>query len=208
MNAYLAYLKEGWQPSGNILSDVTSFLAVHDGNPIDDHCLRVGAAACRLAEQFDADPEQAELAGWLHDISKVIPNARRLEAALALGLEVLPEEAAFPMILHQKLSVEMARELFGISQPDVLSAIGCHTTLKQDAALLDKGVFLADKLEWDGVGAAPYLPAVLAGLERSLEQGVFAYLDYLWQQRHTLRCLHPWLVDAHAQLAADSSLQS
>lgn len=205
MHTWMAYLTQGWQPSGNMLSDVTSFLAARGVDPTDDHCLRVGAAARCLAVQFGSDPEQAELAGWLHDISKVIPNARRLEAALALGLEVLPEEAAFPMILHQKLSVEIARDLFGVSQPAVLSAIGCHTTLKAGATLLDQVVFLADKLEWDGVGAAPYLSCVLAGLERSLEQGVFAYLDYCWQQRDTMGCVHPWLVAAHAQLTAELS---
>lgn len=206
MNPYLIQLASGWQPGERMLDKVFSFLDAHHSDYTDHHCLRVGAAARRLAGQFGADPDQAELAGWLHDISKVIPNLRRLEAALALGLEVLPEEAAFPMILHQKLSVEIARDLFGVTQPAVLSAIGCHTTLKANASVLDKVVFLADKLEWDGVGAAPYLPSVLAGLERSLEQGVFAYLEYLWQQRHTLRCLHPWLAAAHAQLAAELSL--
>lgn len=206
MNPYLAQLAAGWQPGEDLLASVFSFLDAHHSDYTDQHCLRVGAAARRLAEGVGADPHQAELAGWLHDISKVIPNARRLEAALALGLEVLPEEAAFPMILHQKLSVEITRDLFSVTQPAVLSAIGCHTTLRADTALLDRVVFLADKLEWDGVGIPPYLPSVLAGLECSLEQGVFAYLDFLWQQRHTLRCVHPWLAAAHAQLAAELSL--
>ncbi|MCU0485487.1 MAG: bis(5'-nucleosyl)-tetraphosphatase (symmetrical) YqeK [Anaerolineales bacterium] len=202
MHPWLAQYTPGWQPTGDIKSDVIRFLAANHSDYTDQHCLRVGAASRGLAETYGADPDQAELAGWLHDISKVIPNRQRLEAAAALGLEILPEEAAFPMILHQKLSVEIARQLFHVHQPEVLSAIGCHTTLKPDAALLDQVVFLADKLEWDGEGMAPYLPAVLAGLQHSLERGVFAYLDYIWQQRSTLRCLHPWLAAAHRQLAA------
>ena len=202
MHPWLAQYTIGWQLTGELQSDVIRFLAANDSDYTDTHCLRVGAAARRLAETYGADPDQAEIAGWLHDISKVIPNNQRLQAAMALGLEILPEEAAFPMILHQKLSVEIARQLFNVHQPAVLSAIGCHTTLKPGAALLDQVVFLADKLEWDGEGMPPYLPAVLAGLPHSLERGVFAYLDYIWQQRSTLRCLHPWLAAAHRQLAA------
>ncbi len=201
MHILLGQLAEGLQFSRDVGTDVPRFLARHGAPQTAEHCQRVAAVARRLALRFDEAPDQAELAGWLHDISAVIPVSQRLAAAQALGLEVLPEEAAFPMILHQKLSIEIARELFKVTRPAVLNAIGCHTTLKADASRLDMVVFIADKLEWDGSGTAPFLPAVLAGLERSLEHGVFAYLNFLWQQRDTLRCVHPWLAAAYRQLA-------
>ncbi|MEX2540742.1 MAG: HD domain-containing protein, partial [Trueperaceae bacterium] len=106
----------------------------------------------------------------------------------------------FPMIVHQKLSAFIASEVFGVRLPEILSAIGCHTTLKSGASRLDKVVFVADKLAWDGQGDPPYLNQVISGLDESLELGVFRYLDHLWCRRHELRVIHPWLKAAHAEL--------
>jgi HD superfamily phosphohydrolase YqeK len=98
------------------------------------------------------------------------------------------------------LSVVLAREVFGVRDETVLSAIGCHTTLKAGASHLDKVVFIADKIAWDQPGQPPYLDELLAGLERSLDEGVFVYINYLWAQRATLKVVHPWLVDAYEAL--------
>lgn len=104
------------------------------------------------------------------------------------------------MIVHQKLSALMARELFGITDAEVLSAIGCHTTLKANASPLDKTLFVADKIAWDQQGRPPYLTDLLAALERSLDGAALVYLDYLWERRETLPVLHPWVRAAHRQL--------
>ena len=187
-------------PTGHLRRDVATFLALHSCAGTAGHVVHVAAEAKRLAERFGASAEAAEVAGLLHDISAVIPNEERIVAAHTFGIEVLPEEATFPMIIHQKLSVVLARDLFGVTQPELLSAIGCHTTLKADASLLDKVVFVADKIKWDQTGEPPYLAELLRALDRSLDHAAFCYLDYLWQRRTTLRVVHPWLVAAHQQL--------
>ncbi|MCE7989941.1 MAG: HD domain-containing protein [Caldilinea sp. CFX5] len=187
-------------PTGNLRRDVAAFLALHSCADTAGHVAQVAAEAKRLAQRFGASVDAAEVAGLLHDISAPIPNQERLAAAHAFGLDVLPEEATFPMIIHQKLSVVLARDIFGVTAPEPLSAIGCHTTLKADASLLDKVVFVADKVKWDGVGEPPYLAALQQALARSLDHAAFCYLDYLWQRRATLRVVHPWLVAAHQQL--------
>src|SRR5690606_20739542 len=110
------------------------------------HSKDVAEKARELADHFNADANKAEIAGWLHDISAVFPSSERANIARELGLEVLPEEDIFPMIIHQKLSVVLACELFGVADSEILNAIGCHTTLKRDANLLDKVVFVADKI--------------------------------------------------------------
>lgn len=187
-------------PTGHLRRDVATFLALHSCAETAGHVAQVAAEAKRLAERFGASVEAAEVAGLLHDISAVIPNEERIAAAHTFGIEVLPEEATFPMIIHQKLSVVLARDIFGVTQPEPLSAIGCHTTLKADASLLDKVVFVADKIKWDQTGEPPYLAELLRALEQSLDHAAFCYLDYLWQRRTTLRVVHPWLVAAHQQL--------
>jgi predicted HD superfamily hydrolase involved in NAD metabolism len=185
----------------SLAGEVTNYLSQHGCPKTAEHSARVAAEARRLAQRFAADPDEAEQAGWLHDISAVIPVDRRLEAARMLELEILPEEAAFPLILHQKLSVVIARREFNVTSPAVLSAIGCHTTLKAGASRLDLALFVADKLEWDNPAAEmPYRGVLLAGLGRSLEEGALAYLDFLWQQRDSLPCIHPWMSAAYHEL--------
>jgi HD superfamily phosphohydrolase YqeK len=66
--------------------------------------------------------------------------------------------------------------------------------------VLDKVVFVADKVAWDQPGAPPYLGALSEALTRSLDEAVFRYLDYLWQRREALLAVHPWLADAYREL--------
>ena len=58
-------------------------------------------------------------------------------------------------IIHGPLGAVRARRVFGITDNEVLSAIGCHTTCKSSMTALDKIVYLADKIEqgriYDGV---------------------------------------------------------
>lgn len=199
-NQRINALTQNFTLTGHLRRDVATFLALHACADTAGHVAQVAAEAKRLAERFGASTEAAEIAGLLHDISAVILNEERIAAAHAFGIEVLPEEAAFPMIIHQKLSVVLARDIFGVTAPEPLSAIGCHTTLKANASLLDKVVFVADKIKWDQAGEPPYLADLQQALDRSLDHAAFCYLDYLWQRRATLRVVHPWLVAAHWQL--------
>lgn len=61
------------------------------------------------------------------------------------------------MIIHQKISKEMARDIFNIMDQEILDAVGCHTTLKKNSTILDKVLFVADKIEWDQIGEPPRL---------------------------------------------------
>ena len=186
------------------LSEQTTHYLNHFNQPhVAQHVKDVAAKAIELATHFGANPDQiaqAEQAGLLHDISAVVPNDKRIALAHELNIDVLPEEKKLPMIIHQKLSRVFAKELFGIDDIEVLSAIECHTTLKANASEMDKLVFIADKIAWDQEGAPPYLDNLLAALDESLDAGVFIYIDYLWQMREQLKVVHPWLVDAYYDL--------
>ena len=200
MHELLTQLIEDVQFSGDIRADMGALL-IHHGRPKTvEHSLRVASEAKRLATRFGADEMRAEVAGWLHDISAVFPPGDCNRVARQLGIDVLPEEDIYPLIIHQKLSAVIAREIFGLTNQEVLSAISCHTTLKTNASLLDKVVFVADKIQWDGHGESPFLDSILAALEQSLDKAVLCYLDYLWQRRDTLPVLHPWLASAYRQV--------
>jgi predicted HD superfamily hydrolase involved in NAD metabolism len=200
MHRILSDLQKPVTFTGALAVDVPAFLRQHGCPKTASHSGDVAAEAHRLAQRFGVSPQQAEAAGWLHDVSAVFPAAERADRARDFGVNVLPEEDSFPMIIHQKLSVILAREIFSVDDEAVLSAVGCHTTLKGGASLLDKVVFVADKIAWDRPGTPPYLETIQTALDKSIDHAAFVYLDYLWQMRDSLNVLHPWVARAHAEL--------
>jgi predicted HD superfamily hydrolase involved in NAD metabolism len=182
---------------GDVARDAPAFLHAYGLPHIAVHCAAVAAQAQRLALRHGVDPDAAAVAGWLHDISAPIPTAQRLAAARAWEIPTLLEEEAFPLLIHQKLSAVIAERHFDIRDADTLSAIGCHTTLRAGATPLDQVLFLADKLAWDQPGEPPYRDELEAALADSLAAGVRFYLTYIWNRRHQLLIVHPWLADAY-----------
>lgn len=191
---------DGFNRTGKIAADTFHFFSLFGHPKTAEHCAAVAGKAIELAQKFASDPGKAEQAGYLHDISAVIPNEKRIEFAHNQRVAILAAERQCPMILHQKLSVVIARDAFDVIDYEILSAIGCHTTLKAKATLLDKVVFLADKIAWDQAGQPPYWSAVIKALDMSIDAAVLAYLNYLWERRAQLQVIHPWFVAARAEL--------
>ena len=204
MHPALAPLSAHLVRTGDIARDADAYLCAHGKPHTAEHSAAVAGVARNLALRLGLQPAPAAAGGWLHDISAAIASSQRLEVATALGIEILPEERAHPMILHQKLSVSIARKLFAVDDSAILSAIGCHTTLKPGAGPLDMVVFLADKIAWDQPGTPPYRNALLAALNRSLAAACLVYLSYLWEQRETLPVVHPWMAAAYRELSAQA----
>lgn len=186
--------------SGNLGKDIYEFLVSNHCPKTAEHCIKVGKEARRIAEMYHAHADAAEIAGYLHDISAVYPNDIRIQVAHELGLEVLPEEETFPMIIHQKISKQMAKDLFHIRDEEILNAVECHTTLRKKSTVLDKVLFVADKIEWDQAGTPPYLSKILSQLDDSLDGAAFEYIDFLWEKREHLKVIHPWLKEAYDEL--------
>lgn len=179
--------------SNEVKKQVGEFLDYYKKFDTVDHSYRVAKEAGRLARGFNVSSDKAYIAGLLHDISVVIPNEERIELHKYLGGNVLKEEEMFPMILHQKQSAFIAKEIFQIDDKEILSAIECHTTLKKNASDLDKVLFLADKVMWDRNYDAPYLGHLKEALNISLDEGCRVYIEWALSD---IIVLHPWLKDA------------
>lgn len=197
---WITKLKEDFVPTGDIQSDTKFFLLSHGYSYTYHHSLNVALEARRIAREFGLNEKEAFTAGFLHDISAIIPNSKRIEAAIEMEINILPEEKIFPMIIHQKLSKVIAQDVFDIKNKQILSAIGCHTTLKKKYNDIDLVVFVADKIKWDQKGVPPYINSIESSLENSLEHAAFSYIDYLWKHKETLKVLHPWLEEAYYKL--------
>lgn len=114
-----------------------------------DHSLRVAAQAEELAQKFGVAAEPAKVAGLLHDCSRYLDSAGMLKKARELNFNIDPIEQLEPKLLHARLSASIAREQFGINDPDVLQAIESHTVGRPNMSALEKVVYLADHIETD-----------------------------------------------------------
>ena len=95
----------------------------------------------------------------------------------------------------------MAREIFKIYDEEILDAIECHTTLKPQSSLLDKVLFISDKISWELKGDHQYLIDIREKVnDYKLEEGVLIYLNNIWEQRDKLKLVHPWLIKAREEL--------
>jgi len=110
-----------------------------------EHTLGVEETARQMAKCFGEDEEKAALAGLLHDCAKCLPLEKMVKAAKGEKLdEVMRESKA---LMHAVAGRCMARELYGVEDEDVLSAIRWHTTGRAQMTALEKIIYLADMIE-------------------------------------------------------------
>lgn len=111
------------------------------------HALGVAETAEKLAMQYGVDPQRASLAGLLHDIARDFDDNEMLQRAKEAELQVSEFGFAMPLLLHGPVAAVMARDEYGVSDPEVLNAIAIHTVGSEYMSQLDKILFVADKIE-------------------------------------------------------------
>lgn len=159
------------------------------------HSLSTCLCARELALIHGVDAEKALLAALLHDCAKCF-KAERLRLILSEnGLTHDPRLLLSGTLMHSLAGEFIAKTEYNIIDPDVLSAIACHTCGKPGMNALDMIIYLADKIE---PGRKPY-----AGLETlrelsrtDLRGAVTASLkstvQYLQDNRQSI---HPMIYD-------------
>ncbi len=123
------------------------------------HTLGVMFTCASLAMRYQADIQQAMLAGLLHDCAKCIPNHKKLKLCEKHNIQMTEVERRNPFLLHAKLGAFLAMHKYKIQDKSVISAILNHTTGKPDMSLLDKIVYVADYIE-PGRDKAENLPEI------------------------------------------------
>lgn len=111
------------------------------------HITGVAETAVKLAQFFGCDPDQAQLAAWLHDACKETKEKDLVLQARQFGLSVNSIEEATGHILHGPVAAEVIRSTLAITNEDVLNAIREHTLGAVNMSMLSKVIFLADALE-------------------------------------------------------------
>ena len=152
------------------------------------HTKNVKTMAVQLAKRWGADPEKAALAALLHDSAKELPREALLQifADNAIIAENAPARPA--AIWHGIAAAILAQTQWGVTDPEVLLAIRCHTTGKPDMSLLDKILYLADmtsaERDWPGVEELRALQ--MQDLDAALCQALKQSIDFVQEKGGTL----------------------
>jgi predicted HD superfamily hydrolase involved in NAD metabolism len=155
------------------------------------HILGVERMAIELATHYQLDADIAAQAGLMHDLAKYFKPQRLLELARAEGLPIDEVDIAAPHLLHADVSAIVARDEFGITNPEILHAIADHTLGRPGMGAMSCIVFLADTLE-AGRGDTPELEALRQLSYQDLHRAVWHTCDYSLKYLLSTRCLiHP-----------------
>jgi predicted HD superfamily hydrolase involved in NAD metabolism len=121
---------------------------------LESHSRGVAQTAETLAGRWGASPDDAAVAGLLHDWARELPRQEVLTLARKHGLDIGPIEEDYTVaLLHAQVAAEELAE-HGFS-PAIVEAVRRHTLGGPGMSVLDKCVFVADAIEpgrtWSGV---------------------------------------------------------
>ncbi len=112
-----------------------------------NHSIGTMEQAVELAGMLNLNVEKARIAGLMHDCAKCFPNDKLLKIIHDELTDVQDYELVNYKTLHAPVSAYIAKTEFGITDPEILSAIRWHTLGKVEMTDFEKMIFLADKIE-------------------------------------------------------------
>lgn len=110
------------------LEQIKSKLEKSIGSGLYKHCLRTAEEAYKLAEHYGEDKNKAYIAGILHDCGK-------------------NKSTHNDNLMHSLTGSELAKNEYDIIDEDIINSIKYHTTGRENMNLLEKIIFIADKIE-------------------------------------------------------------
>ena len=140
------------------------------------HSLSVAETACKLARIHGADPILAEQAGLLHDCAKYYPLEEMQQIAVTHALTDDKSVLESGALLHSLVGAQIAKDQYGMNNPDILDAIRYHNTGYAGMSRLAMCVCLADSIE-PLRKSYPLLDKVRALAEHSLESALLLSLE-------------------------------
>lgn len=172
------------------------------------HSLSVANTARQLARIHGVDQLQAEEAGLLHDCAKCMPLKEMRSIAIEHSLTDDPTVLESSALLHSLTGAWVARNEYGMADPEVLEAIAYHNTGCTGMSRLSMCVCLADFIE-PYRESFPLLEQVrmlsVLSLERALLLSLEGTADFV---RSRGKYLHPRTQDTISWLKGMPSVRS
>lgn len=173
--------------------------ALPDG--LRGHIQRVEEEAVRFAALHGVDERRARIAALGHDLVRHKDGPQLLQ--LAAEYELTPDEIerASPILVHGPVAAAMLARDYAVDDAALLAGIDCHTTARSGMELIEKVLFVADKIEPHKLAREPALAEVKQLAESDLDAAVLRYLDFNLEQSIRRRWqVHPRSNEARNEL--------
>ncbi|VEU77862.1 nicotinate-nucleotide adenylyltransferase [Mycoplasmopsis columbinasalis] len=149
------------------------------------HCVQTAEFAVKLAQATNYSVKKAYFTGLFHDICKYVEGEVAVEF-LARFMPLSQAKSIKKHEYHQLVGYYWLKHVYKLSDEDILHAIKIHTTMAIDMSILDKILFVADKIcegrRWPGIQKlrklaledfeAGFVAVVRANYEFNLAKGV------------------------------------
>lgn len=143
-----------------------------------EHTLRVVDEAVRLAEIHNVSKDSARIAALGHDLMRAHSDERLLVTATEQNYAADDVDRMEPILLHGPLAVAVLREQYKVLDADVLGAVAWHTTAHAGMSLLQKLLFVADKIEPHKRERSGAAERVAALADTDLDAALLFYLNH------------------------------
>jgi predicted HD superfamily hydrolase involved in NAD metabolism len=154
------------------------------------HSLGVEKMARELAARNNLDPDKTALAGLVHDCGRDLKKDFRSEISDLAEKHSPGEDDA---LTHAHLGAKLAEVIFGITDPEILSAVEKHTLGGLGMTDFEKVVYLADFIEPGR--RFPGLAAIKKATVSSLDEGLLEASKQTIQHLLNKGCpIHPVVV--------------
>lgn len=112
-----------------------------------NHSLGVMKTSEELANHYGISADKARIAGLCHDCAKNFSGSDLINKAKANGEVVDSVCYKSPHLLHGVVGAYITKELFKVTDEEILNSIKYHTTGRENMTTLEKIVYIADCIE-------------------------------------------------------------
>ncbi len=166
-----------------------------------DHVLRVEVEAMKLARVHGQDPERSSIAALGHDLVRHKDNEELLDLAKRYDIDPDPIELASPVLVHGPIAARMLTRDFDLQDEEVIAGVDCHTTARPGMTMIEKMLFIADKIEPNKLKRGGGLQEVYDLRETDIDAAVLRFLDLRIEEALAGGGLiHPRLIEARNDL--------
>ena len=110
------------------------------------HSIGVMNMCEKLAINYGVDVERVKKTGLMHDLAKEFTREEKLKYVHDNNLEMDEIEEIIVEILHGKIAADICKKKYKFDK-EMCQAIEYHTTGKPNMTMLEKIVFIADKID-------------------------------------------------------------
>lgn len=111
-----------------------------------NHSVGVMNMCEKLAKIYNADIEKARKVGIAHDMAKEIPTDELLKYTEKNNINLSSTEKNMPFLFHGIVAADIAKKELQFDD-EMSSAIANHTISKPNMTILEKILFVSDKIE-------------------------------------------------------------